>query len=348
MTAFSFILGVLPLVIASGAGAAARQSLGTAVFAGMIASTVFGVVFIPMLIANWWAVRPLRAGGFGSIYAGAAAENPEEKVAIKVLQRSEHVLDEDIQAFEQESDLSLSLESHPNLAEYIAAGTHEGMHFSVMELIQGVQLKDRVKELGRAMPLEEAIYYSIDVVLALDHLVQSGYLHRDVKPENILIRKDNGLAVLLDYGNCRTLEEALQGEQKSIIGSPHLIAPERLERKPEDVRSDIYSLGFLMYYLVMGSHYAKEGASEDVLKSHKRSIRLPLATKMKGQDPKVVELIDRMIKKRQEERVGSYDEVLQELYAVLAKCHSLKPDGPRVAARRKVFLEAHGPIQVEG
>lgn len=298
------------------------------------------LIFVPWRLADWWVTRPIAAGGFGAVYLGRSRAKPAEKVAVKVLQRTEQVTAEVMDDFLRESDLAYSLEPHPHIVDTYAVGEEDNRAFMVQNFIDGKRLNDLVESRSTYMPGEECVYYGLDIASALRHIHQAGYVYRDVKPENILITSDN-MAILIDLGLCTTIEQAAQPNCTGIVGSPLYMAPERYLREGDDLRSDIYSLGMVLYFTLNKESYFTPTELRQVMKGHTSQLRLSTGAKMPRCNTHVVELVDRMIRRHPEERFASYEELMRAMFEVLQTLQQTTTSDPILQRRRSHFFRTY-------
>jgi serine/threonine-protein kinase len=299
------------------------------------------LLFIPLELEHWWAMRPLGAGGFGSAYLGYTKASPHSSVVIKVLQRSAHIGPAHETAFRRECELGYSLGRHPHLVEVLAYGDTNGMPFMVMEYVDGIQFQDYARGTRAPLPPEECLYYVLDVVEALDSLLEHGHLHRDVKPDNVIIRPDSR-ATLIDYGSCMPLEAArIPPVEKTVTGSPHFLSPERYMCAGEDIRSDIYSLGLVLYFGLKGETYSSAETLAQVIRSQVRKLRMPLKMKLSEMDEELVALLERMIAWDREERFGAYAQVREELAYLLCEHQKTEAADEVIVRLRRRFAETY-------
>lgn len=170
-------------------------------------------------------------------------------VAVKVL-RSQFGVDEDfVNRFRREAQAVASL-SHPNVVSVYDVGQDEDTHYIVMEYIEGKTLKDLINQTG-ALPIEEAIRIAVQVCDALEHAHQNKIIHRDIKPHNILIG-NNGRVKVTDFGIARAATSATITHTNSVLGSVHYFSPEQARGGYTAEKSDIYSLGIVLYEMVTG------------------------------------------------------------------------------------------------
>ena len=205
----------------------------------------------------------LGAGGMGEVYA-AIDTRLDRTVAIKVL--PEHLADDPRvrERFEREARAVSSL-NHPHICTLFDVGEQDGVNFLVMELVEGDTLQRRLEK-GR-LPLDQALEYAIQIADALDKAHRQGIVHRDLKPGNIMITKSAGVK-LLDFGLAKLKGNAddvsplsqMATEDPSapltaegtIIGTLQYMAPEQLEAKEADARTDIFAFGAVVYEMVTG------------------------------------------------------------------------------------------------
>jgi eukaryotic-like serine/threonine-protein kinase len=173
----------------------------------------------------------------------------DREVAVKVL-RSEFNKDEDfIRRFKREAESATSL-NHPNIVSIYDVGDDEDIYFIVMEYVQGKTLKHYIKEHGR-LSVEESLHIMKQIVSGIAAAHDYGIIHRDIKPHNILITKD-GKAKLTDFGIALAITSATITHTNSILGSVHYFSPEQARGGIANAKSDIYSVGAVLYEMVTG------------------------------------------------------------------------------------------------
>lgn len=197
-------------------------------------------------IPGYQIKKILGKGGMATVYL-AVQEIFEREVALKVMSPS---LAEDPsfgQRFMREARIVSQL-VHPNIITVFDVGVHEDWYYLSMEYIPGPDLKQACSQLS----LLEKLDVIEDVACALDFAGEKGYVHRDIKPENILLRDATGRAVLMDFGIARATETDLSVTQTGTsLGTPHYMSPEQAKGQGVDHRSDLYSLGVVLYFLLM-------------------------------------------------------------------------------------------------
>lgn len=191
--------------------------------------------------------RELGRGGMAVVYL-AIQQSFGREVALKILPREQAGDADFAERFLREARIVSQL-VHPNIVTVYDVGVHDGYRYLSMEYIHGQDLKQAHGSLSR----RELLRAIKDVARALDYAASKGYVHRDVKPENIMIREEDGRVVLMDFGIARgnntTLNMTRAGK---AIGTPYYMSPEQTKGLPVDHRSDIYSLGVVLYQMLAG------------------------------------------------------------------------------------------------
>lgn len=193
-------------------------------------------------------VEKIGGGGMALVYK-AKCRLLNRYVAIKIL-RKEFTNDEEfITKFDRESQAAASL-SHPNIVNVYDVGVEDNIYYIVMEYVKGKTLKDLIVQ-KKKLNIDESIEIAIQIADGLNHAHINGIIHRDVKPHNILITED-GRAKVTDFGIARAATSATVTNTNSVLGSVHYFSPEQARGGYTDEKSDIYSLGIVMYEMVTG------------------------------------------------------------------------------------------------
>jgi len=256
-------------------------------------------------------------------------------VAVKVLPPSIAKDAEFLERFQREARASAKL-NHPNLVLGIDVGQDEatGLWYFAMELVDGPSLKEALKE-QRVIPEQRALAIAMQVAKALECIAAHGMVHRDVKPDNILLTKD-GAAKLADLGLAkRVADDASLTQAGSALGTPHYMAPEQVRGLKDeiDIRTDIYALGATLFHIVTGQTPFHGATAAEIMSKH---LTAPVPNARKT-NPAVSEacsrLIERMMQKKREDRAQTPAELLK----LLDKAAKGEVLAPRAASRSGVL-----------
>src|SRR6201991_259087 len=190
----------------------------------------------------------IGAGGMSTVYR-AFDVNLERQVAIKLLHREMSADSDQLERFRREARAVAQL-SHPHIVGVIDAGEDEGRPYIVFEYVEGETLKERIRRNGR-LPIAEAVAYAIEIARALGVAHARHIVHRDVKPQNVLI-DDEGSAKGTDFGIARTLDEEGLTADGRVLGTTDYVSPEQALGRPVTGQSDLYSLGIVLYEMLTG------------------------------------------------------------------------------------------------
>lgn len=207
-------------------------------------------LLIGKILGNrYQVVEKIGDGGTAFVFRGLDTLL-NRNVTIKVL-RPEYVSDQDfVRRFKREAQAAASL-SHPNVVSIYDVGCEDGVHFIVMEYVKGQSLKNLIEEMGH-LPIRLAVDYACQTAQALDHAHRHGIIHRDIKPHNILLNSD-GRVKVTDFGIAQAVTSStLTYHNGTLLGSVHYFSPEQARGGQTGEKSDIYSLGVVLYEMLTG------------------------------------------------------------------------------------------------
>jgi eukaryotic-like serine/threonine-protein kinase len=272
---------------------------------------------VPLKFGDFLLLNPIGIGGMGTVYK--AIDLPLNRyLALKILHKKLSTNPAFISSFSLEAQAAASV-NHPNVAQVYAFGEVDNQYYLSMELCERGSLDDRITKLGR-LPEAEVLSIGRQIASALLVAWQRGLLHRDVKPGNILFNED-GVPKIVDFGLARgygqDVEDLKRQAPDQVWGTPYYIAPEKLRRQSEDLRSDIYSLGATLFHALAGQPPIDTATAGEVVTKHTTQPALSLKTYAPDLQERTTQVIARMLAKDPAERYETYDELMQDLTEAL-------------------------------
>jgi serine/threonine-protein kinase len=283
-----------------------------------------GQALVGKTIDHYELVEFVGGGGMGAVFR-SIDKRLGRTVAVKILSR-DHTDEETIKRFRNEAQSAARLD-HPNIARVYFVGEAEGWNYIVFEFIEGTNLRDIVDARG-PLPLEEALDYTLQVAEALDHASQRDVVHRDIKPSNVLVTP-SGQVKLVDMGLARLHQVESSSEDLTasgvMLGTFDYISPEQArDPRSADVRSDIYSLGCTLYFMLAARPPFPEGTAVQKLLKHNSEEPPDLRLFQPGLPPAATALVSRMLAKRPSQRQQTPQDLIAE---ILALAHQLGLSG---------------------
>ncbi len=255
----------------------------------------------------------LGSGGMSTVYL-ARDETLDRPVAVKVMHREMSEQEDQLQRFRQEARAVAKL-THPNVVSVIDAGEDGGHPYIVFEYVKGETLKQRIGRVG-ALDTQEAIAYAIEVARGLSVAHARNMVHRDIKPQNVLIDEE-GRAKLTDFGISRQLEQDGVTATGRVLGTTDYVAPEQAMGKGVDPRSDIYSLGVVLYEMLIGQVPFHADSQVGVAMKHVNE-ELPDVQRRRPEVSAAVALVvERSTAKNPAERYQTVAEMIDDLETAL-------------------------------
>jgi len=273
-------------------------------------------------ISHFRVIEKLGEGGMGVVYK-AIDTRLDRPVALKFLPDKIAKDSQALERFRREARAASAL-NHPGICTIYDIGEHEGRAFIAMEFIDGETLRSHIG--GRALPLEETLRLGIQIAEALDAAHTEGIIHRDIKPANIFVTK-RGQAKVLDFGLAKLVPKGVAkadadfgGEAPDstsivgiISGTPSYMSPEQVRGDNLDGRTDIYSLGLLLYEMATGRQAFSGGTGGVIIEAVLTRSTIPARTINPDIPPKLEEIINKALHKDREQRYQHAAEVRAEL-----------------------------------
>jgi serine/threonine protein kinase len=256
----------------------------------------------------------IGSGGMSTVYR-AFDETLERQVAVKLMNREVASDSDQLERFRREARAIAQL-SHPHVVGVIDAGEDDGRPYIVLEYVEGETLKERIRRHGR-LPIPEAVAYAIEIARALGAAHARHIVHRDVKPQNVLIDQE-GTAKVTDFGIARTLEEDGLTADGRVLGTTDYVSPEQALGQHVNGQSDLYSLGIVLYEMLTGEVPFKGENQVAVAMRHVREQVPDVQAKRPEVSAALAAVLDTATAKRQDDRYADDAELIADLEDVLA------------------------------
>lgn len=286
-------------------------------------------------------MRVLGRGGMGTVYEGVNTQTGEP-AAIKVLSAGLSVDREFRRRFEGEIE-TLKRLRHPNIVRLFGFGEQEGALYYAMELVDGLSLEEEMAR-GRRFHWREVARIAIQTCRALRHAHDRGVVHRDIKPANLLLKADEQVK-LSDFGIARLFGTGGLTAAGNVLGTVEYMAPEQADAKPVTPKTDLYSLGAVMYALLAGRPPFRASSVLEMLEKHRSAHPEPIARYNTDVPAELERVIQELMEKSPEKRIANASVLARRLEAML---HALSPgrlQPPAVADQKST---AESPVHSSG
>src|SRR5579862_4415242 len=256
----------------------------------------------------------IGSGGMSTVYR-ATDETLQRQVAIKLMHREIASDSDQLERFRREARAVAQL-SHPHIVGVIDYGEDDGRPYIVFEYVDGETLKDRIRRQGR-LPIPEAVAYGIEIARALGAAHARHIVHRDVKPQNVLIDEE-GTAKVTDFGIARTLDEEGLTADGRVLGTTDYVSPEQALGQHVTGQSDLYSLGIVLYEMLTGEVPFRGDNQVAVAMKHVREPLPDVQEKRPEVSAALAAVVDTATAKRMQDRYADDAELIADLEDALA------------------------------
>ncbi len=278
-------------------------------------------------------IRTLGEGGMANVYL-AYDTILDRNVAVKILRGDLSSDEKFVRRFQREA-LSASSLSHPNIVEMYDVGEDDGQYYLVMEYVEGKTLKQLLKKRG-SLTITEVMDIMLQLTDGMAHAHDSYIIHRDIKPQNIMIL-ENGMIKITDFGIAMALNSTQLTQTNSVLGSVHYLPPEQANGKGSTIKSDIYSMGILMYELLTGAIPYKGDSPVEIALKHLKE-PLPSIKKILPTLPQSIEnIILKSTAKNPKNRYNDAREMYEDIKTAL--------DDSRASDSRYVYKYSENDLE---
>ncbi len=276
-----------------------------------------------MLLDNRYQLIDLIGKGGMAIVYLAKDLRTGHHVAVKILNPSFNEDKEFLEWFDREADAASKM-SHHNIVNLLDVGNDQGYRYLVMEYVQGKTLKEIIQERG-AIPADVAGQVAIRILSALQHAHKNGIIHRDIKPQNILVHSEGHIKVA-DFGIAHIIGSAAKPNNDSIMGSVYYISPEQAKGMDVTTASDIYSVGIVLYEMLTGHVPFEAETPLAIAMMQIKNEPEPMTHYVKDIPESMVRIVRKAMEKKPEKRYQSALEMAQDIYTALHTQGTLTED----------------------
>lgn len=247
-------------------------------------------------------------GGMANVYKAFDSVD-QKKVAIKILKEEYQSNEEFLRCFRNESKAIATL-SHPNIVRIFDVNFGDKIQYIVMELIDGITLKEFIEKTG-PLKWKDTVHFSVQILRALQHAHDKGIVHRDIKPQNIMLLEDGTIKVM-DFGIARFARDEKRSTEQTV-GSVHYISPEQASGEVTDEKSDLYSTGIMMFEMLTGT-LPFDGETPEAVAVKQMQAPPPALRSIKEDIPEgLEEIVVRSMQKNPSKRYQSAAEMLRDI-----------------------------------
>lgn len=287
-------------------------------------------------------IERVGVGGMADVYRAEDVQLGRE-VALKVLHRRFAQDAEFVERFRREAQAAASL-VHPNVVTIFNRGEHDGTYYIAMEYLPGRSLKRLIAEKG-PLPQAEALAIALQIARAAGFAHSRGVIHRDLKSQNVIV-DEQGSVKVTDFGIARAGPSEIT-ETGSILGTAQYLSPEQAQGLPVSPRSDLYSIGVILFEMLTGRLPFEGDSAVSIALKHISEPPPPLEQLRPDVDPRLADLVRRLLEKDPERRPASAAEVVAELEQIAATLGSASGSGSHTSAFAAVAADGGNPAPAQ-
>ncbi|MCL4546827.1 MAG: FHA domain-containing serine/threonine-protein kinase [Deltaproteobacteria bacterium] len=268
-------------------------------------------MLLNQIIENYKIVNLLGKGGMASVYLAENFQKNPQKVAIKVLELDIEENAEYTLRFKKEAFICSKF-SHPNIVKVYSYGIFEDKYYLIMEFVDGKDLSFYIRN-NKKRSIKDIINIAYQISSALSFAHKNKVIHRDIKPQNIILDK-YGKIKITDFGIAKiNVSHTLTAEGERVVGTTYYMSPEQIKGEPIDLKTDIYSMGILLYEMVSGKNPYEANTPLAIINGHLYKTPAPLKNIRNDVPDYFINVINKCIAKNKNDRFNSADEIIQAL-----------------------------------
>ncbi|MFC1560959.1 protein kinase [Candidatus Latescibacterota bacterium] len=289
------------------------------------------------LSGQYKIIRKLGEGGMASVYL-AHEKDLDREVAIKVLPRTFLHDKKFIERFKREARIAAKLE-HPNIINIYQINIEEDLCYIVMSYVKGLNLSEEIASKG-ALPVENIVLWGSEICSALSYAHKNDVIHRDLKPENIMIDQ-NGRVVVMDFGIAYAVHDIVLTQTGTVMGSPLYMSPEMAKGEKIDTRSDIYSIGVILYQMATATLPFQASGAPSLMYMHVHEPPDPPDVRNSDVPPWLRDIILKCLTKNPDDRFSSSSKL-----QIALEGHKAPKLSPAILKDAKKYRKEHAPGQI--
>ena len=296
------------------------------------------------IISDRYRLKKYLGGGMSSVYL-ADDIILDREVVVKLIKSDPYNKEKMMQRFQREVQNTTRL-NHPNIVTVIDVDDTSEYHVLVTEYIKGPNLKQYIDE-NKPLPYDKIVELSLMTLRGIEHAHNRGIIHRDIKPQNILIDEDGQLEIT-DFGIAKALSETRLTETNQVMGSVQYIAPEQAKGKHADERADLYSFGIMLYEMITGELPFQAETQVSVALQHIQSPMPNIDDKREGVPLGLKNIVYKCTEKEPNDRYSDASEVIRDLLDYKNMTHAYKANNePKKVDKDKVKVAPVAPVPVK-